>query len=81
MERGSIYPSWRHHPSGKSMLVHSKEEDDALDPEWSDNSRVLEQAQKPVNDVVVFDDPDAEPTGDETTTDEPKKPRGRPKKK
>lgn len=77
MDRGSIYPSWRHHPSGKSVLIENKAQDDALEPEWSDDSRVLEQAQKR-NDVVVFDPPE-EPTNGDTSEGQPKK-RGRPKK-
>lgn len=35
-ERGSIYPSWRYHPDGRSTLCTSPDEDDALGEEWSD---------------------------------------------
>lgn len=36
MERGSIYPSYRYHPDGRSVRCESKEQDAALGDEWSD---------------------------------------------
>lgn len=36
MERGSIYPSWRFHPDGRSALCLDAVQDNALGEAWSD---------------------------------------------
>ena len=56
MERGTIYPSWRYHPSGQSRLIHHAAEDDALTPDWSD--RDVRFTAVPVSAPVVSDTPD-----------------------
>lgn len=76
MERGSLYPSWRYHPDGRSQLVTTADQDAALTPDWSDAD-----VRHHINAVVVVaEEPEAPEAEPDTAPETPKKKRGRPKK-
>jgi hypothetical protein len=79
MERGSIYPSWRYHPSGASKLIRTVAEDAALEPEWSDADVRLSAAPEPVSAPVVSDTIELAVEQD-SPVEPPKRKPGRPRK-
>jgi len=73
MERGSIYPSWRYHVDGRSLLCKDAAQDAELE-DWSDKDV---RWQAPRNGVPVLAD-DEHPEGE--PVEAPKRKPGRPRK-
>jgi len=73
MERGSIYPSWRYHVDGRSLLCKDAAQDAELE-DWSDKDVRGQVNGTPIDfdEVVVVVDPEITP--------EPKRKPGRPRK-
>lgn len=69
MERGSIYPSWRFHPTFSPVLCLTAEQDAELGDDWADSPAAFIAEPEPIPDAVDESDP-------HTPEDAPKK-RGR----
>lgn len=43
-----LYPCWRHNVDGTSIIVKTREIDDALSDEWADNPSAFDVIEPPI---------------------------------
>lgn len=81
MERGSIYPSWRYHRDGRSVLCEGPEQDEQLGSNWSDRDirdfspKAPISVENSVENVDVSEKPALVPTSDGVGTPKKRKPK------